>query len=107
MNENSYDPAAFVELFRTVLSPEFPQTALILENLGKCLHPVAFCKCGCGQPYFIDPKSPQWQFMMNITAYSGSTLVILDIMKDWSIGSIELLPDISSGFKTMKIIEVD
>jgi hypothetical protein len=87
-----------VQLFEKELDLSEEGNRRIIESLKKCTHPVCYCRCGCGDPYFINPKGPDWKFRTNVVAYSGVDLVVLDIMQDWSVGSIEIqrdTPDLS------------
>lgn len=86
-----YDPEWAVSLFRSKLDPADPETAIILENLGKCREVVGFCDCGCGAPYFIDPDGADWSPTSNPCCMQGSVAVILDVMSDLRIGAIETL----------------
>jgi hypothetical protein len=103
----TYDPTWVVELFQEQLNLELPEGRLILENLKRCTEPVSYCSCGCGDPYFIVPKSPAWKFRGNITAYKDHTLVILDLMEDFSIGSIEIQRDMPFDIGDMRQVDID
>jgi hypothetical protein len=103
----TYDPTWVLELFRERLDPGCHEACLILESLALCTHPVCRCSCGCGDPYFVDPKSPAWKFRTNVTAYRDHTLVILDIMEDWSVGSIEMQRDMPCDLEDMTTVEVE
>ena len=91
--ERTFDPVWVVELFNDTLPSDFPHRELVLKNIAKCTKPVGYCSCGCGSPYFIDSKGPDWKFMTNLCAYKDHLEVILDVMEDYSIGFIELLDD--------------
>jgi hypothetical protein len=103
---NMFDPSFLVELFTEALD-DSEDSKIILTNLAKCKEPVLYCKCGCGSPYFIDPKSPEWKFMANVDVWSEGKLYVLDIMQDLSIGSIEIIDDFPSPLKDMEEIEVE
>jgi len=105
--EYSFDPSWVVELYRERLPDDYPEKKTLLDNLKLCTKPINFCSCGCGSPYFIEPKTPQWKFRCNISAYKDHTQVILDIMDDWSIGSIEILDDMPCSLDDFTTILVD
>jgi hypothetical protein len=105
--ENTFDPAWIVELFTDTLPADFPHRDTILDSLSKCTHPVRYCSCGCGSPYFIDTKGPEWKFRTNVWAYKDHTQVILDIMDNWTVGSIEFLEDMPCDIDEFTRIEVD
>jgi len=107
--EESFDPSWIVDLFDKKLNHDCPEAMHALESLRHCTHPVAYCSCGCGDPYFVAPNSPDWKFLTNLTAYDREShiLVILDIMADWRVGSIEVQKDMPYDPSEMTTIEVD
>jgi hypothetical protein len=106
---HTFDPSWIVNLFDKKLNHDCPEAMHVLESLRQSTHPVCYCSCGCGDPYFIDPKSSDWKFLTNLTAYDSEnqTLVILDIMEDWSVGSIELQRDMPCDFNDMVQVEME
>jgi hypothetical protein len=108
-SKNNYDPTWVVDLFEKKLNPENSEAMQILGNLRHCTKPVCYCSCGCGDPFFIDPKGKDWKLKENITAYDRESeiLVILDIMEDLSIGSIELQRDMPCDLSEMVVVEID
>lgn len=107
--EDSFDPSWIVDLFDKKLNHDCPEAMHVLESLRQCTHPVTYCRCGCGDPYFVDPDSPDWKFLTNVTAYDREShiLIILDIMADWTVGSIEIQRDMPFDLSEMTAIEVD
>jgi hypothetical protein len=82
-----YDSSWLVELAERQL-PEKPE---IIEALKRCTSAVGFCGCGCGDPYFIDPESEEWDFLYNETLVRGDGIeIILDVMKSGRIGFVEI-----------------
>lgn len=82
-----YDPTWLVELANIQIAEE----KQIIESLKLCTTVVGFCGCGCGDPYFIDPESKDWDFDYNaVLEREDGTDIILDIMKDKRVGSIEI-----------------
>lgn len=82
-----YDPTWLVELAKIQLPEKFE----LIASLKLCETIVGFCECGCGDPYFIDPKSDEWDFdyCEELEREDGID-IILDIMKDRRVGSIEI-----------------
>ena len=103
----TYDPGPIVELFKSRLDLEREEARKILASLERCVHPLAYCSCGCGNPYFVDPKGPDWKFKTNVAAWRDETLYVLDIMDDWSVGGIEILEDFPMPLEDMREIEID
>ena len=82
-----YDPSWLIELAKKQI-PEEPE---IIKSLELCTTIVGFCSCGCGDPYFIDPGSGQWDFDYNLVLEREDHIeIILDIMKDKRVGRIEI-----------------
>ena len=82
-----YDPAWLIELAKK----QIPNEAEIIDSLKSCTTIVGFCGCGCGDPYFIDPDSEDWSFDYNVELQREDGVdIILDIMKNKRIGSIEI-----------------
>lgn len=82
-----YDPTWLVEL----AIKQIPNEKEIIDSLKLCTTVVGFCSCGCGDPYFIDPNSKDWDFDFNeVLEREDGIDIILDIMKDKKIGSIEI-----------------
>lgn len=105
--EYVFDPSWVVELFSETIPADFPNKKNIIDSLSTCTKPVRFCACGCGSPYFIEPKTPQWKFRGNIWAYKDHTEVILDIMDDWTVGSIEFLDDMPCSLYDLPRVVVE
>jgi hypothetical protein len=83
-----YDPSWVVKL----AEEQIPEEVEVIENLKKCTTVVGFCRCGCGSPYFIDPKSKEWNFDYNeVLERKNDSDIIIDIMHDKKIGSIEFM----------------
>jgi hypothetical protein len=83
----SYDPTWLIELAKK----QIPNEKEIIESLKSCTTVVGFCGCGCGDPYFIDPESKDWDFDYNEELEKEDGIdIILDIMKDKRVGSIEI-----------------
>jgi hypothetical protein len=101
-----FDPSFLVTLFSEQLN-ESDESKTILKNLALCTHPVSYCKCGCGSPYFIDPSSSAWQFKTNIDVWHEGKMFVLDVMQDLTIGSIEILDDFPMSMESMIPIEVE
>lgn len=84
-----YDPTWVVNL----AEEQIPEETEIIENLKKCTTILGFCNCGCGSPYFIDPDSHEWDFdYCEVLERKNNYEIVLDIMRDKRIGSIELTP---------------
>jgi hypothetical protein len=81
----AYDPTWLVEAARS----QIPDRPDIIESLKKSTTIVGFCPCGCGQPYFIDPRSRDWDFEENVILQAGGKSVVLDVMGDGRVGSVE------------------
>jgi len=81
-----YDATWLVELAQSLL----PEETQIIESLRKTTTIVGFCSCGCGKPYFIDPRSRDWNFGENITLLGDGKTVILTVLKDKRVASIEV-----------------
>jgi len=63
----------------------------IIENLKKCTMVIGFCGCGCGDPYFIDPNSKEWNCdYSEVLEREDGVDIIIDIMRDKTIGRIEI-----------------
>ena len=105
--DSTYDPSFIVSLFRKKLNPDCAEAMKVLESLEVCTCPVAYCSCGCGDPYFIDPKGPDWKFRTNLTLWHDKTLYVLDIMEDWTVGAIETQRDFPMPLDDMQVVEVD
>ncbi len=81
-----YDPAWLVQLAKD----QYPDYKWLHESLEGCTK----IKSGC---YFVDPKKPnepgsEWQFKESITlVHPEKEEVVLDILKDGRVGSIEFL----------------
>ena len=90
-SRETYDPAWAVALFRDKLDPSDPERETILLNLENCREVVGYCDCGCGDPYFIDPESADWKPARTPVCMTGTKAVILDVMSNLRIGSIETL----------------
>lgn len=101
-----YDPNLVVALFESSLNLAIQENQKVLDSLKHCTHPVAYCSCGCGQPYFVDPKGPDWKFRSNLTCWDEGKLYVLDIMEDWSVGSIEVVGDMPR-LESIQEIEID
>ncbi len=83
-----YDPSWVVKL----AEEQIPEEVEVIENLKKCTTIIGYCDCGCGSPYFIDPKSEKWNFDYNkILEKDSNGNIILDIMRDKKIGSFEFI----------------
>ena len=82
-----YDPTWLVEL----AEKQIPDEKQIIESLRLCTTVVGFCGCGCGDPYFINPKSEEWDFDYNeILEREDGIDIILDVMRDKRVGHIEI-----------------
>lgn len=82
-----YDPSWIVKLAEN----QYPDDENLIEALKKCKIVVGFCECGCGDPYFIDPNSKEWDFDDNLELLREDDIpIILDIMKDGRVGSLEI-----------------
>jgi hypothetical protein len=82
-----YDPTWLVEL----AEKQIPDEKQVIESLKLCTTVVGFCDCGCGDPYFIDPESKDLEFDYNeVLEREDGICIILDIMKDKRVGSIEI-----------------
>ena len=90
-NLKPFDPSEAIKAFRGSCDPDDPDDELdaILASLAKCSQPVGYCNCGCGDPYFVHPESPDWKNGKGMSAYVGDDLWALDIMTDGRIGFIE------------------
>ncbi|OPY88313.1 MAG: hypothetical protein A4E71_00524 [Smithella sp. PtaU1.Bin162] len=83
----SYDPSWVVNLAES----QMPEDAELINELKKCTKVVAYCGCGCGDPYFVRPHSEDWVFDHNVVLErEDGTDVILDVMKNGRIGGIEI-----------------
>jgi hypothetical protein len=82
-----YDPAWLIEL----ANKQIPNETEIIASLKSCTTVIGFCDCGCGDPYFLDPDSDSWDFdyCEELIREDGID-IILDVMKDKRIGSIEI-----------------
>jgi hypothetical protein len=106
MSKDYFDPSFLVPLFAEVLN-DSEDSKSILANLALCTHPVSYCRCGCGSPYFIDPKSSGWKFKTNVDVWYEGKLYVLDLMQDLRIGFIEILEDFSMPLEDMTEIQID
>lgn len=84
-----YDPTWAVKAFRNRRFPIQEPEETILKNLEKCKEVVGYCDCGCGDPYFIDPDSDEWNSMTTLLCMIGTKAVILDVLTDLRVGAIE------------------
>ncbi len=105
--DSTYDPSFILKLFRAKLNSESVEARKVLESLATCTHPVAYCTCGCGDPYFVDPKSADWKFMTNLSLWHAKTVYVLDIMEDWTVGAIEIQRDFPMPLEGMQVVEID
>lgn len=81
-----YDPTWLVELAKK----QIPDKLKIIESLKLCTTIIGFCNCGCGDPYFIDPKSKEWEFDTDETLEREDGVdIILNVMRDKRVGAIE------------------
>lgn len=69
-----YDPTWLVELVRA----QMPEDTSLLTALAKCVRKVGECRCGCGDPYFVDPDSAQWEpgRCIVVRRMDGTTIII-------------------------------
>jgi hypothetical protein len=82
-----YDSNWLIELAKK----QIPNEKKIINSLKLCTTIVGFCGCGCGDPYFIDLESDDWDFDYNkVLKREDGIDIILDIMKDKRVGSIEV-----------------
>ncbi|MDH3975423.1 MAG: hypothetical protein OEV42_14180 [Deltaproteobacteria bacterium] len=82
-----YDPAWLIKL----AEKQIPEETEIIASLKSCTTIVGFCECGCGDPYFIEPDSSDWDFDYNkILEREDGIDIILDVMRNKRIGSIEI-----------------
>lgn len=105
--EAVFDPGFIHGLFRKKLNPECAEARMVLDSLERCTRPVAYCSCGCGNPYFVDPEGPDWKFRTNLSVWCDRTLYVLDVMEDWTVGGIEILKDFPMPLEDMQVVEVD
>jgi hypothetical protein len=105
--DDLFDPSYIANLFRAKLNLECDEARKILDSLEHCTHPVARCSCGCEDPYFVDPEGPDWHFRGNITAWDNGTLYVLDIMENWTVGSIEMQKDFPMPLEAMVPVDLD
>lgn len=105
--DSTYDPSFILSLFRKKLNPESEEALKVLDSLDKCTNPVSYCSCGCGDPYFVDPKGKDWKFRTNLTLWYDKTLYVLDIMEDWTVGAIETQRDFPMPLDDMQVVEID
>jgi len=80
-----YDPTWLVE----AAEKQVPGERQVIESLKKSTTIIGFCPCGCGQPYFIDPRSGDWDFEENVVLQADGKSVVLDVMGDGRVGSVE------------------
>lgn len=82
-----YDPTWLIELAKK----QIPDEIDIIDSMKLCTSVVGFCGCGCGDPYFIDPESEDWDFDYNkVLEREDGIDIVLDIMKDKRIGRVEI-----------------
>lgn len=80
-----YDPTWVVELAEKVI----PEEKEIIEALKECTTIVGFCGCGCGEMYFIDTQSKEWNHSYDIILERENDFdVIISVMWSKKIGSI-------------------
>ncbi len=86
-NREPYDPAWVVELARR----QHPADHQLLKALQECTQKVGECRCGCGDPYFVDSASTDWEpgRCVELTR-SDQTTVIVDVLADGRVGHIEI-----------------
>jgi hypothetical protein len=86
----SYDPSWLVELARK----QHSEKSWLLDTLAKCTH-ASRKSTGLEGTYmtcFIDPLSATWDFKSNLRLNEWSEgEIILDIMKDGSVGAAEII----------------
>jgi hypothetical protein len=99
----SYDPTWLVDLAKEQY-PDWPELA---TALSVCTTAVFYCCEDCQQkkaPHFIDPHSPKWKFKSCIRLESDMGTLVLDLLEDGSIGSLEYL---DFFLDDMVVLEVD
>jgi hypothetical protein len=82
-----YDPTWIVELAKK----QIPEETEIINSLKLCTTVIGFCPCGCGEPYFIDPASKDWNVADNIELNKEDrweTGIFVTVMTDGRIGTI-------------------
>jgi hypothetical protein len=80
-----FNPSEIIKL----ASKQLPEKPEIIEALKNCQLIVGFCDCG--DPYFVNPETEEYNFNSNvILEKENGTVIVLDVMKDGRIGSIEV-----------------
>ena len=80
-----FDSSSLVQLAKSQI-PDRPEITRALEDAKTIL---GFCPCGCGQPYFVDSRSPRWHKIEDIVLHDGGKSIILHVVDGGKIGSIE------------------
>ncbi len=80
-----YDPTHLVNL----AEEQIPDDIEIIKSLKNSTTILGFCPCGCGQPFFIDPRSAVWSKVEHITLLSPHETVVLHVVLGKRVGSIE------------------
>ena len=100
-----FDRSLIHKLFSKRLNVEVSEVQIVLKSLLES--PVIECASSSDIYYcFIDPKTSAWQFRTNLDVWHDYTLYVLDIMKDWSVGAIEIQRDFPP-MDSMQMVEVD
>lgn len=93
------------KLFSKRLNTTVPEVQTVL----KCIleFPLIECESSSEIYYcFIDPKSSAWKFRTNLDVWHENTLYVIDIMKDWTVGAIEIQRDMPP-MSAMQMVEVE
>lgn len=93
------------KLFSKRLNTTVPEVQTVLKSILE--FPLIECESSSDIYYcFIDPKSSAWQFRTNLDVWHKGTLYILDIMKDWTVGAIEIQRDMPP-MDSMQMVELE
>ncbi|HOJ63605.1 MAG TPA: hypothetical protein PLE45_04220 [Spirochaetota bacterium] len=90
-----YDPSELIKLARE----QYPEKEWLIEELKKC---TKYLKESSMYYYFVDPDSERWKggsvtYEFYDERRAISLFIVLDILKDRSVGGVEFIPDVDEA----------